>query len=293
MKLNNELFELGKSSKTVFTPIDKDYCLVTKSMPVDDGELVKYIKDINDANEAGLNVTRVLDYRLIDGSTKSYYEGKYNYTKGVFLEDRAQGNTLEYGTINISTTEDCNIDEIGFDYLSKVKFYIEELERRAVAPQEMYDKLVGDCLAVEDYDLMIDPRPTNFFFDSERGFTIIDVLSNNNGTKTASDKLVQLVFGIVYGYGSYDLMINNNSFEVLPQDYLTRLVAVYKKIDKKILEALVRFYYDEEDILDTIENLIIRYGSGYGIVSNEEEFMQLLNLEFNSVKDGEVPVYKM
>ena len=293
MKLNNELFELGKSSKTVFTPIDQDYCLVTKTMPVDDRELEKYIKDVNDANEAGLNVAGIIDYRLIDGSTKSYYEGKYNYTKGVFLEDRAQGNTLEYGTINISTSEYYNIEEISTDYLSKVRFYIEELERRAVAPQEMYDKLVGDCLSLEDYDLMIDPRPINFFFDSERGFTIIDVLSNNNGTKTVADKLVQLVFGIVYGYGSYDLMINNVSFEVLPQDYITRLAAVYRKIDKKVTEALVRFYYVEEDILDTIENLIIRFGSGYGVVSDEEEFIQLLKLEFNSVKDGEVPVYKM
>ena len=269
MKLSNELFELGKSSKDVFTPIDTNYCLVTKSMPVVDEDLVKYIKDINDANEAGINVANVLDYKLIEGSTKSYYGGEYKYTKGVFLEERAPGNTLEYGIINVNGESEIDIVEVGQDYLNKVKFYIEELERRAVAPQIMYDKMIGDCLAIEDYDLMIDPRPINFFFDSEKGFTIIDVLSNNKGTKTAADKLVQIAFGIVYGYGSYDLVVGENSFEILPQEYLTRLVACYKKIDKKIKNALVRFYYDELDVEDTIENLVIRFGNNYSVVSSE------------------------
>ena len=101
MKLNNELFELGKSSKEIFTPIDEKYGLVTKSMPVVDEDLSKYIKDIKDCNEAGINVARILDYRLIEGTTKSFYEEQFVYTKGVFLEDRAPGNTLEYGVFQL------------------------------------------------------------------------------------------------------------------------------------------------------------------------------------------------
>lgn len=293
MKLNNELFELGKSSKEIFTPIDEKYCLVTKSMPVVDEELETYITNVNDCNAAGLNVARILDYKLIEGHTKSYYDGKYKYTKGVFLEDRAPGNTLEYGIMNIDTDKQQDLESIGKDYLSKVKHYVEELERRAVAPQEMYDKLVGDCLSVEEFDLMIDPRPLNFFFDSEKGFTIIDLITNNNGTKTARDRMVQLVFGIVYGYGSYDLMIDGISFEILPKEYLVSLVASYRKIDDKIVKALLRFRYIKDDITSTLRELIIRYANDYSACDSEEEFIELLKLEFNSVKKEDNFVYKM
>ena len=292
MKLNNELFELGKSSKEIFTPIDDKYGLVTKSMPVVDEDLAKYIKDIKDCNEAGINVARILDYRLIEGATKSFYEEQFVYTKGVFLEDRAPGNTLEYGVISINSNEDIDFLSVGKDYLSKVKKYVEELERRAVAPQIMYDKLVSDCLALEDFDLMIDPRPLNFFFDSEKGFTIIDVLSNNNGTKTAKDRMVQLIFGIVYGYGSYDLTIDGVSLEILPKDYLVRLMASYRKIDQKIVKALLRFSYPKEDIKSTLRDLIIRYANDYAACESEEEFIELLKLEYYSSKEKN-PVYKM
>lgn len=292
MKLNNELFELGKSSKEIFTPINEKYGLVTKSMPVVDEDLAKYIKDINDCNEAGINVVRILDYRLIEGTTKAFYDEQYKYTKGVFLEDRAPGNTLEYGVINVDTSEDVNFVSVGKDYLNKVKKYVEELERRAVAPQAMYDKVVSDCLALEDYDLMIDPRPLNFFFDPEKGFSIIDVLTNNNGTKTAKDRMVQLIFGIVYGYGSYDLTIDGVSLEILPKDYLVRLMASYRKIDQKIVKALLRFRYQKDDIRSTLRDLIIRYANDYAACESEEEFIELLKLEYYSAKEKN-PVYKM
>jgi hypothetical protein len=104
--------------------------------------------------------------------------------------------------------------------------------------------------------------------------------------------LVQLVFGIVYGYGSYDLMVGGQSFEILPKEYIVRLMAAYKKIDEKIVKALLKFRYIKEDIRSTISDLIIKYAGEYSTCDSEDEFIELLKLEYYSVKEKN-PVYKM
>ena len=83
------------------------------------------------------------------------------------------------------------------------------------------------------------------------------------------------------------------SFEILPKEYLVRLMACYRKIDQKIVKALLRFRYIKEDIRSTLRDLIIKYANDYAACDSEEEFIELLKLEFNSVKKEEDFVYKM
>lgn len=281
--LTEELFELGKNSNEIFTPLNEQYCLVTKTLPVVDSEIDSYIADINDAHATGINIARILDYRLIPGTTRSFYDGEYQFTKGVFLEERAPGNTLEYESINLSFAKEYDFKKLSETYLNKNLCYIEELEKRAEAPQEMYNKLVGDCMSLDTFGLAVDPRPLNFFFDSKVGFTIIDVLKDNRIARNMADKMIDSMLGIVYGYGCYDIVIDGNSFSYLPTDYIKRLVEAYRRIDIKIIAALRRFGFEDEDISAALLDCTYKYGNK-SECNSEVEIESLLRDEFEKCR---------
>lgn len=278
--LTNELYEIGKNSKEIFTPINDQLCLVTKALPVVDTEIDGYISDISDAYEAGVNIARILDYRLIPGTTRSFYDGDFQFTKGVYLEDRAPGNTIEYQALTLSLGKTHDFKSLSKTYLDKNLWYIEELERRAEAPQVFYNKLVGDCLNLNTFGLAVDPRPLNFFFDSSVGFTIIDVLKESRISRNMADQMIDSLLGIVYGYGSYDILIDNVAFSYLPMDYITRLMEAYKRIDRKLIMALRKFKFSDDDISAALLDSTYKYEIKHECAS-EDEIEVLLEKQFN------------
>ena len=282
--LTNELFELGKNSSEIFTPLNEHLCLVTKALPVNDNEIDDYIRNISDAYEAGVNIARILDYRLIPGTTRSFYDGEYQFTKGVYLEDRAPGNSIEYEAMTLSFAKEYDFKSLSKTYLDKNLWYIEELERRAAAPQVFYNKLVGDCLNLSTFGLAVDPRPLNFFFDSKVGFTIIDVLKESRISKNMADRMIDSLLGIVYGYGSYDILIDGSPFTYLPMEYIERLVAAYRMIDKKIIAALRKFRFSDDDISAALLDSTYKYENKNECAS-EEEVEHLLEEEFTKVRN--------
>ena len=102
MKITDTLFNIGSTSKKVFTKLNEDLCLVVKKMPLEDAKLQEYIDGIKAAREAGVNIAEVLDYELIPNTTRTYTD--CSYTKGVFLERLAKGTSNEhYYEINLTT----------------------------------------------------------------------------------------------------------------------------------------------------------------------------------------------
>ena len=242
MKLNDELFEIGKNSKGIFTDVNDDYCLVSKSMPVTDQELDKYINAITRAKVSGINIASIVDYRFIPDSTNTYTtnHGVITYTRGVFLEDKAKGKSLGIKNMMICPGNQYDYDKLTLDYLKLVLEYIEELERRLEAPQEIFDKLVSDCLDLEDFGLTIDPKPLNFFYHPEHGFTIIDVigLKDNEKRLSENDYFPTYIYGIVLGYGPSTLSIGNEKYSGLPKEYQTRMFNALNGLEIKIKTAL-------------------------------------------------------
>lgn len=51
--LTDELYELGKNSNEIFTPLNDHLCLVTKAMSAIDSEIDDYIANIRDAHSTG------------------------------------------------------------------------------------------------------------------------------------------------------------------------------------------------------------------------------------------------
>lgn len=256
MKLTDEMYELAASNKIIFTVIDDDYCLVTKRMPVTDEKLDDYVLKIKKAKEMGINIASILDYRFIPGTTSSFSNGTINYTIGVFLEDRAHGDFLNKSIINLSANQDYDFDVIATKYLKEMERHILELEKRAMAPQQVYDKLVSDCLRLPEYGLMIDPKPLNFFFDTKKGYTIIDVISSNGFVENLKEYeyFPSYIYSIVFGYGNPLLyIVDYTLFDSLPVEYKKRLAEAKDILNKKIQIALRRKGISEKNINQAIE----------------------------------------
>lgn len=271
MILTDKLYEIGKNSKNICTIVDDKYVLVTKSMPVTDDMLTKYIDSIRRAKKDGINIASILDYRLIPGTTHSFLNDTVRYTKGVFLEDRAQGECIERAAYYLNTNKEYD-SSVVYKYIKSLESYLEELERRATAPQEVYDKLIKDCLDIEKYDLTIDPKPLNFFFDPSVGYTIIDVIDGKNGRQNEiTPYFSQYIFAIVYGYGRPYICIDLKSVDEMPIDLMKRYEEAYKLLDGKIVRALRKFKIDEEHIKLAIERNLDRYSS----LCNVEDIFEL------------------
>ena len=84
MKLNDELFEIGKNSIGTCKIIDNNYVLVTKKMPVSDELLEDYVNSIREAKEDGINICKIEDYKLLPETTSHFNNGT-SFSKGVFI----------------------------------------------------------------------------------------------------------------------------------------------------------------------------------------------------------------
>ena len=291
MRLSDELYKKGKNSKGVFTPINEDYGLVCKSMPVTDEELSKYVSAITKAKADGINIAGIVDYRMIPGTTSTYNtnHGVVTYTKGVFLEDRAKGNSYVDKNMYVSVHGEYDYSKLVLDYLKAFLVYIEECERRAAAPQEMFDKIVKDCIDLQRYGLMIDPKPLNFFFHPTHGFTIIDVISRNDNVETLEgyEYFPTYIYSIVLGNGEPTLHVGNTRYNGLPKMYQERLYDALGILEDKIVLALRNNGISEQLINSNVDRNGYRFVNGYTDVELEDIETQVYGMiEEQRVKSG-------
>ena len=291
MRLSDELYKKGKNSKSIFTPINEDYGLVCKSMPGTDEELSKYVSAITRAKADGINIAGIVDYRMIPGTTSTYNtnHGVVTYTKVVFLEDRAKGNSFENKNMYISVHAEYDYSKLVLDYLKAFLKYIEECERRAAAPQEMFDKIVKDCIDLQKYGLMIDPKPLNFFFHPTHGFTIIDVESTDNDIKPIEghEYFPTYIYSIVLGYGEPTLYVGNTRYNGLPKTYQERLFNALGILEDKIVLALRNNGISEQLINSNVDRNGYRFVNGYTDVELEDIETQVYGMiEEQRVKRG-------
>ncbi len=269
MKLNDELFVLGKNSVGICKVIDSDYVLVSKKMPVSDNQLNDYINAIKDAKNNGINICEIVDYKLIDGTTSTFNNG-VSYSKGVFIEDRAKGNSFTFNHFHLNEE---NKKEIIDGYMSSITNYIEEIEKRSEADISIYDKLIEDMLNLSQYNLEVDPKPTNFFFDSKKGYTIIDVIPM---TKLGKNEFFnQYLKSIVFGYGIPHIYLDNNDVSMMPIDLYNRYKNSIKILIAKIETSLLKHNFKLDNSFDYIINEkdpnIVDYVDIYDYIDNRIE----------------------
>ena len=250
MQLNDELFEFGKNNEGICKVIDSDYVLITKKMPIQDKELKSYINSISQAKKEGISISSITDYKLIDGSASSFNNG-VSFSKGVFIEDRAKGNSFYFKQFYLNKD---NIKETINEYTNSVNFYIDELERRSEADESVYEKLVSDITSLPKYNLEVDPKPLNFFFDETKGYTIIDPIPYTGLTK--KEYYPQFMKAIVFGYGVSHLYLDNTDISMMSKEQFDRYKNAKKVLLAKVEIALLKHGFTESDlqIFEVIRN---------------------------------------
>lgn len=285
MKLTDEMYNLAIQKNEMFLAYNDDYVLLNKRMPCTDDELEWYVNSLVDLKNRGVNIASIVDYRLIPGTTSSYSNGTVNYTKGVFLEERAKGKSLDSHSVYLLPKKDYDFNSVVTQYLKMVIEYIEEIELRAQASQEVYDKLVSDCNSVGDLGLMIDPKPLNFFFDKDAGYTIIDVIMGNPKSEEAYfNFLPQYIFGIVFGYGKPSMSIDCDDCSILPKEYSDRLASASEILEAKIVSALRKYGFDDVKIAEAVEKNKFRVSNKYACVEIEDMEDYIASM-FNRLKE--------
>ena len=294
--MEDKLFELGKNSKKIFTPVNDELCLVTKTMPVEDERLAEYIEGMKKAREAGIKIAEVVDYRLIPETTRSYGAGAVHYTNGVFLERRAKGNSNSYSSLYINTARDNDITDTVKLYLNSLLEYVRIMTERASLPQKVFNKFVNDCIKMEDYGITIDPKPSNVFIDKEDGVTIIDPIPLNDNMRVAdSPHFSSYILAAFYGYGRPLLLINQVDYSVVTPEIKARLITAYAQLDSKISFALRKSGVNHDDIIkclgDRVDKYVFRRVTK-GDISEYilEGYFQEMEKEKAVSNDTEVPV---
>lgn len=242
-KLTQDIIDHIIESNQKCTIID-DKAILYKSFDVKDEEIDSYISKINSLNEMGINTPAILDYQIVSTS-------KYGYSKAVILEEKALGRNLEAKNFFLNYNEEIDFEKVALDYIKSFDDYLNEVELRANAPQEYYDKFASDYIRIFDNGLVIDPKPLNFYFSKEKGFTFIDI---NGGGKDDLEFFPRYILGASLGYGVPSLTIGTNTCNYIDNERLSRLKESYAHIINKVAASLSKFGYPKDSVLNSAIN---------------------------------------
>ena len=279
MKLTEEMYNRVKDNKRTCTIYNDQYVLLTKTMPAEDEFLEEYLNNMKKLQDMGVNISTVVDYRLIPGTTSTYQNGKVSYTKGVFLEEKAPGqNCGEHSSFSVNNlSNEESLSEIK-KYINANEEYVSFLEAKNKAPQEVYDKLVSDYLSFQKCGLTPDPKASNFFFDSKKGYTFIDPIPLPSKSKESKEFLPQYIYNAVFGYGKPILYLPGIfGREFMSSALSARYQAVFMLLQAKIIKALRNAKIDEEYIKAAMERQSYQL-TNYTVVEDDKAIEHLADI---------------
>ena len=166
------------SKKTTPCQVVDDYVVLTTSIKCSDySTLNGVIEEVNSLAKMGVNVVKIYGYISDESTRQDYRFGSYCNCKMVM--DKAEG--IELYKRDKESLEQNALGAVSFMHIL------------ANAPQEHYNKFVQDYVAILSRGVAIDPsKKENFFYDSEKGFTFIDVRNKDesgNGRFAVSNML--------------------------------------------------------------------------------------------------------
>ncbi len=274
MKLTDEMINMAIENNQKFMIYDNNYVLLYKSFTVKDDKIDNYINNIKLLKEKGVNTPLILDYKLVN-------KGLYGYSKAVILEERAKGKSLEPFSNYLSIKQDdIDFKLVSNAYLKALDSYLDNLLERANAKEEFYDKFISDYLTIDKHQMQIDPKPLNFFFDKDKGFTFIDINGEGNNDL---EYLPRYFLGVVLGYGLPNLQIHNTDVMYIDEDRLNKLKTNVEIIISKVITALEKHGYKKEDILKDTLNWTNQF-KRLKLIDNIDNLSDKLQEDFNKIK---------
>ena len=242
-KLTQEIVDSVVKNNQKCTIYD-DVVILYKTFDVTDDKIDDYISKISELKEQGINTPAILDYVKIKTS-------QYGYSKSVILEEKARGRNLEAKNFFLNYNEEIDFEKVALDYIKSFDDYLNEVELRANAPQEYYDKFASDYIRIFDNGLVIDPKPLNFYFSKEKGFTFIDI---NGGGKDDLEFFPRYILGASLGYGVPSLSIGTNTCNYIDNERLSRLKESYAQIINNVATSLSKFGYTKDSVFNSAIN---------------------------------------
>lgn len=252
--ITEQLIKEIVSNNEKCTYLNNDYVILYKTMEVPDKQLEEYLENINKAQASGINIPKVLDFKLLPESVGAA-------SKGIFIEERARGTVLKIRGDVLRDSQDYDFENIISIYLEKVSKYIDELEKRANAPQGFYNKFLSDYIDIHKFGLKPDPNSLNYLFDSKIGYTIIDPYPNERNTINEKD-LFKYISNAVYGAGRPTILVKKEKlagFYYLTEQLNNRLKSASSLLNKKISLAFYQNGYSEDYILTGLNQNKMRY----------------------------------
>ena len=177
-----------------------DKVLLYEAICVDD--IDELIKIINQYYHDGINIPRIIDYKFDSSKEAEKYDKRYHY--GWVLEERAKGEELKRNTdFTIRLTDIEDFDNEYVRYTEECNEYLKYVQKMSEIDMSQLDKFVADFMRIQEEDLIvIDPsKPSNFFYDSEIGFSFIDLnLSNGHNPYNSKEYTAQYVIVNLYPF---------------------------------------------------------------------------------------------
>ena len=196
------------------TYLNEHYVILYKKMEAKDKDLESYFNNIKLAQESGINIPKIIEYRLLNSSKKER-------SNGIFVEERARGTVLNIRGLVLEENSDYDFKKIINEYLERMDFYLNELEKRANASQQIYNKFLNDFTSLYKFGLRPDPNSLNYLFDEDIGFTIIDPYYDEDNIINKNN-LFKYLINDIYGVSRPTIIIKKETVKVfyyLPEYY--------------------------------------------------------------------------
>ena len=254
--LDFELIQKIIEAQVKCTYWNEEYVILYKAMDVVDSLLEEYFARMACAQESGIRIPKVVDYLLLE-------EVRCGIRKGIFVEERAPGEVLNVRGLILKNDSD-DFEKVIEEYLGRVAKYLQALEKRAEADQEMYDQFVDDFFSLYDFGLRPDPNSLNYLFDRQSGFSIIDPYYNDF-VRADGELVFRYIMNAVYGVSRPVIWLKGNrrdGFYELSCDFKKRLEECSQIINQKIGLSFVRRGYSMEWIERGVELNGHRFYSG-------------------------------
>lgn len=249
MKLTDDMLKHPTKSTRL---LQKGYVLKDKTIFLSEADTISYINNLKRAKEGRINIPTIYDYRI--NSVLS------SVTNLSLIEEEMPGESIErYLYLPCNPAKD-DMASCSRTYLENIRRYEEELQRRALAPQKMYDKYFLDYKGLEAYHLRPNDEHIFFLFDETRGFSIIKPLPNNDSESYTNDlyffdKYISTIIGFILP----KMIIDTKSVTLIPKEDTILIKKYLHKITEKIVITLKSKGYSNHIINEVVSEINLRF----------------------------------
>lgn len=206
-----------------------NYALLRSSYVYSQERMETLIRVGRELKEKGINLVRVLAYKIIEGDVP------------YILQEKARGEALH----NKVKREDVTGDRLPIEQQK----HLERLQSLAEERQEIYDKFLSDWLAIQEAGIRIDAsNPDNFFYEKGEGISFIDLdgLIDTENKPTLETTFFEMLVALT-AKTKHDVLGVDN-------EYKYKLNSILPKICAKVAKTMEKQGMQIEDAISIIDD---------------------------------------